>query len=206
MFSNIRKIIREVNLRQELLQKDTHKKFGVDYFNTYAPVSGLDVIRLFFAIAAFNRFKTFHVDVDSAFLYASLKDIIFMEFPEGIELLNGKYSKVNRGTHCVQLLRSLYGLKQSPLEWFNLLVEFIESIGFCLNAIHKCLSTKYKSQILIYVDDILITGPESTTVRSTIKNRFSIKDLGLVKEYLGISANFINNGYSLSQFFILIQS
>jgi len=47
--------------------------------------------------------------------------------------------------------------------------------------------------ICIYVDDLAILGPNITTIKefiSEIKKYFKIKDLGVIKDYLGIDIDY----------------
>ncbi|XP_078164569.1 uncharacterized protein LOC144559423 [Carex rostrata] len=56
--------------------------------------------------------------------------------------------------------------------------------------------------VLVYVDDIIITGSSSTLLHNAIQNlqtRFAIKDLGLLHFFLGIEVVRTTNGLHLSQ-------
>ena len=80
---------------------------GVDYFDTFAPVVRLDVIRLLLAIAAQLSWKVYQLDVKSAFLNGYLQEEIFVEQPEGF-LVKEEEEKV------YLLNKEFYGLKQAP--------------------------------------------------------------------------------------------
>ena len=47
---------------------------GIDFDETYAPVARLEVIRMFLAFAAFNKFTVSQMDVKSAFLNGKLQE------------------------------------------------------------------------------------------------------------------------------------
>lgn len=56
--------------------------------------------------------------------------------------------------------------------------------------------------MLVYVDDIIITGNHFSGVRHIINgmsNRFSIKDLGALHYFLGVEVLCTTNGILLSQ-------
>lgn len=58
---------------------------GIDYFDTFASVMRYESIRMLLAIAAKEDYEIAQFDVKTAFLYGSLKEIIYMEQPRGFE-------------------------------------------------------------------------------------------------------------------------
>lgn len=99
----------------------------------------------------------------------------------------------DRLDHLCLLLKAIYGLKQAPRAWYNELHNFFLSIGFknsyadaSLFVLNTGTTLVY---ILVYVDDIIITGSCPAMVSSIIENlsdRFSLKDLGELSYFLGI--------------------
>ena len=63
-----------------------------------------------------------------------------------------------------QILKALYGLIQSAVLWFNVLISFLSSIGFRSNLYDNCVmrrKTEYGTMLLIlYVDDILVLSDD----------------------------------------------
>lgn len=57
-----------------LVVKGYAQIFGVDYFDTFAPVARLDTIRLLLALAAQLGWKLYQMDVKSAFLNGFLQE------------------------------------------------------------------------------------------------------------------------------------
>ena len=103
----------------------------MNYLETFAPVAKGGTIRLLLAIAQLLGLHVHQMDVDTAFLYAKLKEKIYMYSPEGMEgILKSKVLK---------LLKSLYGLKQSPMNFNNTINEFIELMGFKRCVSDHCL-------------------------------------------------------------------
>ncbi|KAL0348974.1 UNVERIFIED_CONTAM: Retrovirus-related Pol polyprotein from transposon TNT 1-94 [Sesamum angustifolium] len=88
----------------------TQKK-GIDYFDTYSPVTKIATIRALIALSAINDLMIHQMDVKTAFLNGDLEEEIYMEQPEGF-VVPGLESKV-----C-KLRKSLYGLKQAPKQWW----------------------------------------------------------------------------------------
>ncbi|KAL0303823.1 UNVERIFIED_CONTAM: Retrovirus-related Pol polyprotein from transposon TNT 1-94, partial [Sesamum radiatum] len=83
------------------------QKEGIDYFDTYSPVTKIATIRTLVAISAINGLMIHQMDVKTAFLNGDLEEEIYMEQPEGF-IVPGLERKV-----C-KLRKSLYGLKQAP--------------------------------------------------------------------------------------------
>jgi hypothetical protein len=108
--------------------------------------------------------------------------------------------------HLCQLQKALYGLKQAPSAWFSRLSGKLLTLGFKASQSDTSLFL-YKSAtctilVLIYVDDILITSSSSSAVRdllSTLKQEFSVKDLGLLNYFLGIEVLPSFGGFLLPQ-------
>ena len=109
--------------------------------------------------------------------------------------------------HCVcRLLKALYGLKQAPRAWFLKLKTFLLSHGYTccysdssLFVRHTPSSTTY---LLVYVDDIIITGSDPSYISSFTQSldlEFSLKDLGNLSFFLGIEVSRVGSGMHLSQ-------
>lgn len=93
---------------------------GLDYDETFAPVVRYDSLRLLLAISANKRWKPRQLDIKTAFLYGILNEEIYMQLPEGFR----------KEDHVARLKRCIYGLKQSPREWYFRLVEYLKPFGF----------------------------------------------------------------------------
>lgn len=92
-----------------------------------------------------------------------------------------------------RLNKSLYGLKQASRNWFSTFLDTIQKAGYQQSKADYSLFTKSQSSsftaILIYVDDILLTGndlDEMERLKKFLLKRFRIKDLGNLKYFLGI--------------------
>ena len=139
------------------------------------------------------------LDVKNAFLHGFLKEEVFMEQPPGFineDLLN----------HVCKLNRSLYGLKQAPRAWLNKLFQCLLHLGFYYGKIDSSLFILRKGQsivlLLIYVDDIIVTGNDNNIISdliSTLSSEFSLKDLGSLHYFLGLEVKYLPNGLFVSQ-------
>ena len=71
--------------KTRLVVKGYAQVFGVDYFDTFAPITRLDTVRMLLAIATQKQWKIYQLDVKSAFLNGFLKEEIYVEQPEGLQ-------------------------------------------------------------------------------------------------------------------------
>ena len=97
--------------------------FGVDFFETFAPVARLDTIRLLLALPAQKGWVVYQMHVKSTFLNGYLEEEIYIEQLEGFEV-QGHEDKVYR------LRKALYGLKQAPRSWYNIIDTHLMNLGF----------------------------------------------------------------------------
>ena len=99
----------------------------------------------------------------------------------------------NTSSKVCKLLKSLYGLKQSPRQWYVKMHKFMTNIGFTSSPNDPCLCTCHMSSgivlVALYVDDLLIAGSSSTevqSIKSKLSHRFKMKNMGEAKVILGI--------------------
>ena len=115
-----------------LVAKGFTQRPGQDYDQTFAPVINLASLRLLFSLAAQFDWEIHHVDITTALLNGELKEVVYMEQPEGF---------VSRGSeHKVcKLARAIYGLKQAAKCWNDKIHVFLESLFFLITLrIHVC--------------------------------------------------------------------
>ncbi|KAE8190467.1 hypothetical protein CF336_g5060 [Tilletia laevis] len=96
---------------------------GVDYDETYAPVTRLVTIHTLLALAVYLGWHVHQLGVVTAYLYGKLKSPIYMRQPPLFEAPGAK------NLVCC-LKRALYGLKQSGREWYFTLRSALIELGF----------------------------------------------------------------------------
>ena len=112
-----------------------------------------------------------------------------------------------KGKLVCKLKKSLYGLKQSSKEWFEKFTQAVKEWGFVQaqsdHTIFYKLSKDGKRAILIvYVDDIIVTGDDQLELESLkeyLVSKFELKDLGALKYFLGMEVARSSSGISVSQ-------
>jgi len=162
------------------------QKHGVDYDDTYASVTKPATVKIMLALAAKFDLECKQFDLVTAFLNALIKKYeIYVEMPHGFE----EYG--TDGTqHICLLQRALYGLKQSPLLWYEELTTFLRSIGCRPLQGDPCLfvHSATGASILIYVDDLLVFAKSDAIVdqiAGLLAKKFRMKALGDVTWFLG---------------------
>jgi hypothetical protein len=146
----------------------------------------LKSIRIILAIAAHFDYEIWQMDVKTAFLNGILTKDVYMMQSEGFVDPN------NAGKVC-KLLKYIYGLKQASRSWNIRFDEVVKEFGFIKNEQEPCVYKKESGRALVflilYVDDILLIGndiPMLESVNTSLKNSFSMKDLGEAAYILGI--------------------
>ena len=102
------------------------------------------------------------------------------------------------GTERVyKLLKTLYGLRESPRDWYECFDEYVVKLGFRKSNVELCLYIHGKDEdivyLLIYVDDLLICGKDEKKIqriKKLLSDRFKMKDLGEINDYLDINVKF----------------
>jgi Reverse transcriptase (RNA-dependent DNA polymerase) len=79
------------------------QEYGVNYWETYAPVVTWAAIRLLLVLALMYRWHTVQIDFVLAYPQAPVECPLYMKIPKGFQIQNG-----NRDTHVLRILRNLY--------------------------------------------------------------------------------------------------
>jgi transposase InsO family protein len=189
--------------KARLVAKGFTQIYGVDYYETYAPVAKLASFRLLLAIAARNSWPVDTFDFDSAYLNSVLgeNEVIYLEQPIGHETKD-------RRQWVWKLNKTLYGLKQGAKNWYEALYKALRELGFeRTDADHGVFFKKIGKDIIIlavHVDDCMVTGsstPEINTFKVDMNKKYRLTDSGPANWLLGIkiSRDLANKTISLSQ-------
>ncbi|KAJ0558902.1 putative RNA-directed DNA polymerase [Helianthus annuus] len=184
--------------KARLVAKGYSQREGVDFGETFSPVVKMVTIRCVLSLAVQHSWPIFQLDVNNAFLYGSISEDVYMSLPPG-------YFSENETKVC-KLVKSLYGLKQAPRKWNEKLSQVLIDMGFVKSVCDHSMFTLSKGAVfivlLVYVDDIIVTGnseSEVLNVKQVLSDNFQIKDLGLLKYFLGIEVLYSDEGLCLTQ-------
>nr|KYP76764.1 Copia protein [Cajanus cajan] len=138
------------------------------------------------------------MDVHNAFLHGDLEEEVYMKLPPG-------FRSQASGKVC-RLRKSLYGLKQAPRCWFAKLDGALKRYGFAQSSSDHLLFTLQRERVqlyvLVYVDDLVISGNDNAAIKVFklyLNACFHMKDLGMLKYFLGIEVARNSTGIFLCQ-------
>lgn len=179
----------KVRYRARLVAKGFTQKFGVDYDETFSPVVRHTTLRLLFALSVKLKFDISHLDVTTAFLNGDLDEVIYMQKPECFN--NSDNGKV------LKLKKAIYGLKQSSRMWYKKVDDCLTKSGYVRSNLEPCLYIKNKNNcqtiVALYVDDFFIFSndtKETNCLKEMLKSNFKLKDLGQIRQCLGMRVNY----------------
>nr|GEY04207.1 putative ribonuclease H-like domain-containing protein [Tanacetum cinerariifolium] len=96
---------------------------GINYEEVFAPIARIEAIRLFLAYASFMGFMVYQMDVNSAFLYGTIKEEVYVCQPSG-------FKDLNHPDKVYKVVKVLYGLHQAPRASYETLANYILENGF----------------------------------------------------------------------------
>ncbi|XP_049935028.1 retrovirus-related Pol polyprotein from transposon RE2 isoform X2 [Nymphaea colorata] len=182
--------------KARLVAKGFSQKYGIDYFETFAPVAKLKIVRVILARVVQKKWSMDQLDVKNAFLNGHLEEEVYMSMPPGY-VESGK---------CCHLKKALYGLKQSPRAWFERLRIVMKTNGYKQGNGDHTLFIKQRdglvSLLLVYVDGMIVTGDdeeEKKKMKERLATEFDLKDLGKLRYFLGIEIARSETGLVMSQ-------
>ena len=152
-----------------------------DVEQTFAPVVDFNTVRICITIAVQKKHVFHQMDVRTAFLHGNIDSEIFLKPPDGIEICE-------KG-QVLQLRRGLYGLKQAPRLWQDKWQEVMKIMEFEVLLSDECVYRRKGVSLLLYVDDIIVIGPSErdvSHVKKELGHHLDVKDLGVLRSFLGV--------------------
>ncbi|CAL2256677.1 unnamed protein product [Prunus armeniaca] len=171
--------------KARLVAKGFTQKEGIDYSETFSPVSTKDAFRIIMALTAQYDLFLHQMDVKTAFLNGRLDEEIYMVQPEG-------FIKEGEEHLVCKLKKSIYGLKQASRQWYLRFDEVVSSQGFTENPVDECIYLKFSGSnfifLVLYVDDILLATNNLSMLAAKffLSSHFEMKDMGEASYVLGV--------------------
>ncbi|KAL4383566.1 hypothetical protein GQ457_15G010160 [Hibiscus cannabinus] len=172
--------------KARLVAKGFTQREGIDYTETFSPVSKKDSLRIVLALVTQFDLELQQMDVKTAFLNGDLEEEVYMKQPEGFSSSDGE-------NLVCKLKKSIYGLKQASRQWYLKFHEVISSFGFVENIMDQCIYQKVSGSkicfLILYVDDILLATNDRGMlheVKQFLSKNFDMKDMGDASYVIGI--------------------
>ena len=181
-----------VNKKARIVVQGCYQVKGVDDDESYSPVMSTSSLRTIIAIATTRRWKIHQMDVKTAYLNAPLTGEVYVRPPMDVRC-EDKIWKIKK---------AMYGLPQAGRDWFNTFTSFLKHLDFIQCQADSCVFTKKNIIIGVYVDDLALAAENETIleeVKNKLKERFKMKDLGVISSILGIQVNQQDCGVTLNQ-------
>ena len=187
-------------LKSRLTARGFRQIYGRDFLASSAPVGKLVTFRWLLAEMARRGSKMTILDVESAYLQATLKIPQLMKCPKG--------ATPPKPGWVMKLIKSLYGLRNAGREWHELFRKDLLSWGFTASIADPCLFTKRDGKggllrVLLFVDDLAcFSSPKSDLIEEFMKQietkySFSSNDANV---YLGLTVTKVGpSTYHLGQ-------
>ena len=113
--------------------------------DTFAPVVSFSSVRTFLIFSLLLGWDTCSIDFSNAFVQAKRTDKVYMHVPRGF--------RPSKPDSVLLLIKSLYGAKDAPKLWSDLLFKTLAELGFKQSRFEACMWYRKDILIVLYVDD-----------------------------------------------------
>lgn len=151
----------------------------------YAPVINSSVLRLLLANAVKTGMEIHVLDVENAYLSSKISSKVYMN---QVDL----YEDLSHSDCVCELQQSLYGLPESPYNFFRTVQDNFKSIGLISSRFDPCVYYNKENQSIVgsHVDDFVVMAPNIELMnkqKDEIRSVFQVKDKGQISQYLGMN-------------------
>ena len=115
-----------IRYKARLVAKEYTQREGIDYTEIFSSVVKFKTIHMMLTIVVQFDLELEQLHVKTTFLHRDLEEKIYMVQPSG-------YIDSDKPEHVCLLKKSLYGLKQSPRQWYKKFDNFVPEIGFIMS-------------------------------------------------------------------------
>ena len=138
------------------------------------------------------------MDIKTTLLNGVIEEEVYIKQPKVFQV-------EDEATRVCKLKMAMYGLKQDPRAWYGRIDSFLTSFGFTKSKVDPNIYMKIMDNepviLLLYVDDIFLTGNEKQIkdCKKKLAEEFEMKDLGLMHYFLGLEVWQSPEGIFLNQ-------
>ncbi|CAI7790079.1 unnamed protein product [Closterium sp. NIES-54] len=164
--------------KARLVVKSFTQVCGADYDETYSPVSSYVTLRIFLSIVAVVDLNLMQLDMKNAFLQSKLDRVLYMYQLDYFDDGTGRVCK---------LLKSLYGLKQSPMLWYRALDGVQLGAGWKKSQVDEVLYSKTSDNGMTCWVLVASTRPVMLKeLKELLEDAFELRKISPVVKYLGL--------------------
>nr|GEU62008.1 retrovirus-related Pol polyprotein from transposon TNT 1-94 [Tanacetum cinerariifolium] len=185
--------------KSRLVAKGYRQEEGIDFEESFSPISILETIRIFVSYAAHKNFPIYQMDVKTEFLNGKLKEEVFVRRSD--EFVDPDFLN-----HVYRLKKALYGLKQAPRAWYDKLSSFLIAHHFTKGIFDQTLLTRRHGDdillVQIYVDDIIFGSTKpvfAKRVKKLMKDNFEMLMISEMKFFLELQVHQSPQGIFICQ-------
>nr|GEU96736.1 retrovirus-related Pol polyprotein from transposon TNT 1-94 [Tanacetum cinerariifolium] len=185
--------------KARLVARDYRQEEGIDFEESFAPVSRLEAIRIFLAYAAHKNMVVYQMGVKTVFLNGNLREEVYVSQPDG-------FVDQDKPNHVYKLKKALYGLKQAPRAWYDMLSSFLISQDFSKGSVDPTLFIRRNGNDLllvqIYVNDIIFAAstPKLCDLFANLMcSKFKMSVTGKISFFLGLQISQSPRGIFINQ-------
>jgi len=148
----------------------------------YSSVVSLRGICLLTFVAELNDLEVWATDIGNAYLESYTQEKVYI-------IAGPEFG--DRQGHTLVIRKALYGLKSSGLRWHERLSDVLREMGFIPSKAERDIWMRdcgdHYEYIAVYVDDLLITSKDPSTIIKTLsgEHKFKLKGTGAVSFHLG---------------------
>ena len=157
---------------------------GVDYTESYAPVTSWETVRLLLTMSLIHGWHSRQVDYVGAYPQAPIERPTYTKVPPGMPCPG------NPSEYALHIHSNLYGQRQAGKVWHDFLIQKLLSIGYVQSEHDPCVLFKGRLIYLLYTDDTLLFGPDKREIDNEIANikktGLRLTDEGDVADFLGV--------------------
>jgi hypothetical protein len=179
-----------------LVAKGFAQRDGIDYSATFAPTLRMTTFRTLCAIACQLSFSLTQYDCVNAFLVPELEEELYLRLPEA-DLVNLHLPQHAVKNPVVRLVKTLYGLKNSPRYWSRHLFNTLRSMQFEQSTADPCLWLRIvdgslAAAIACFVDDACVAARacDLPQIEAALKGVYKMTGGGPLSWFLGIKVNY----------------
>lgn len=150
-----------------------------------------DLVNWYLALFVHFQWPLHQLDIKNVFLNGILSTGYQLDIKNAFAQPSG-FIDPQHPSHVCRLKKALYGLRQAPLAWYQRFNTFLIALGFHQSRCDTSMFSLHRDSsiyLLLYVDDIIITGNSAAVLQQFISRaskEFALKDLGALNYFLGL--------------------